>query len=257
MEALTSETTVLDVKSLAVHYGETPALKNVNVSFARNSLHSIIGPSGCGKSTFVRCFNRMHELQGEAKVTGEILLDGDNILVQDPFSVRLRIGMVFQRPNPFPSLSIYDNVLSGFLVNGLRPKKDESDEIVEKALKKAALWEEVKGILKKRSMFLSGGQQQRLCIARALAVEPEVLLLDEPTSALDPISTGSVEELMLELKKSVSIVLVTHNLSQAGRVSDYAAFFLLGELVEYGKADSFFINPKDPRTEAYLAGRFG
>ncbi len=257
MEALAAEKPILDVRSLNVVYGETPALKEINISFARNSLHSIIGPSGCGKSTFVRCFNRMHELQGEAKVTGQILLDGDDILTDDPFSVRLRIGMVFQRPNPFPSLSIADNVLSGFLINGIRPKKDEADAIVETALRKASLWDEVKDKLKKRSMFLSGGQQQRLCIARALAVEPEVLLLDEPTSALDPISTGSIEELMLELKKSVTIVLVTHNLSQAGRVSDYAAFFLLGELIEYGSGSTFFINPKDSRTDAYLAGRFG
>jgi len=257
METLKQSDNALEIKGLKVHYGTSLALKGIDVSLGRNQLHSIIGPSGCGKSTFVRCFNRMHELQNDIKVEGEILLNGDNILAQDPFQVRLRLGMVFQRPNPFPSLSIYDNVLSGFLIHGVRPHRRESDAIVETALRKAALWEEVKDKLKKRSLFLSGGQQQRLCIARALAVEPEVLLLDEPTSALDPISTAAIEELMVELKKSVTIVLVTHNLSQAGRVSDYAAFFLTGELVEYGKADTFFISPKDPRTDAYLAGRFG
>lgn len=248
---------VLDVRSLNVRYGESLALNDVNVAYQRNLIHSIIGPSGCGKSTFLRCFNRMHELKGEAGISGQILLDGEDILVQDPFSVRLRIGMVFQRPNPFPSMSIYENVLAGFLVHGLRPHRQEADAIVEKALQKAALWNEVKDKLRKRSMYLSGGQQQRLCIARALAVEPEVLLLDEPTSALDPISTGSIEELMMELKKSVTIVLVTHNLSQAGRVSDDVTFFLRGELVEFGVAGNFFMNPGDPRTEGYLTGRFG
>jgi phosphate transport system ATP-binding protein len=247
----------LEVRSLQVNYGQQNALKNINISFERNSLHSIIGPSGCGKSTLIRCFNRMHELSSDAKVTGEILLDKENIFLQDPFEVRLKMGMVFQRPNPFPSLSIYDNVLSGFLIHGYHPRKAEADEIVETALKKAALWTEVKNKLKKRSLFLSGGQQQRLCIARALAVEPEVLLLDEPTSALDPISTGYIEELMTELKKNVTILLVTHNLSQAARVSDTTAFFLLGELIEHAPGSKFFLNPKDHRSEAYIAGRFG
>lgn len=257
METLNLEQAVLQVESLNVRYGEVPALKDINLSLARNKLHSIIGPSGCGKSTFIRCFNRMHELENEAVITGKILLDGEDILVQDPFAVRLKIGMVFQRPNPFPSLSIRDNVLSGFLINGVRLKRDEADEIVESALKKAALWTEVKDKLKKRGMFLSGGQQQRLCIARALAVEPEVLLLDEPTSALDPISTGAIEELMFELKNMVSIVLVTHNIAQAARVSDFLAFFLLGEMVEYGPAGDLFMNPKDQRTISYVSGRFG
>jgi len=257
METLNQDSPVLEIRSLSVRYGASPALKNVNLALERNKLHSIIGPSGCGKSTFVRCFNRMHELQADIHVSGEILLNGEDLLVQDPFAVRLKMGMVFQRPNPFPSLSIADNVLSGFLIHGIRPKRNEAAAIVETALRKAALWDEVKDKLKKRSLYLSGGQQQRLCIARALAVEPEVLLLDEPTSALDPISTGAIEELMLELKQSVTIVLVTHNLSQAGRVSDNAAFFLLGELVEFGDAGEFFINPADPRTEAYLTGKFG
>jgi phosphate transport system ATP-binding protein len=257
METLNPEVPFLDIRSLGVDYGGTPALREISVGFASQKIHSIIGPSGCGKSTFLRCFNRMHELQAGIRVTGEIRLHGENLLVKDPFAVRLQVGMVFQRPNPFPSMTIRDNVLSGFLIHGVRPSKDEGDALVETALRKASLWTEVKDKLRKRSQFLSGGQQQRLCIARALAVEPEVLLLDEPTSALDPISTGAIEELMMELKASVTVILVTHNLSQAGRVSDTAAFFLSGELVEHGLADQFFINPRDPRTESYLSGRFG
>ena len=257
METLTTPAPALDVRHLQLWYGETPALRDINLSFSKHRIHSIIGPSGCGKSTFLRCFNRMHELQTGISVSGKILLQGEDLLVQDPFAVRLKVGMVFQRPNPFPSMSIRDNVLSGFLVHGVRPAKDEAEAFVDTALRKASLWDEVKDKLRKRSQFLSGGQQQRLCIARALAVEPEVLLLDEPTSALDPISTGAIEELMMQLKDSVTVVLVTHNLSQAGRVSDTASFFLLGELVEHGSADRFFINPQDSRTESYLSGRFG
>lgn len=248
---------ILEIRDLNVFYGESQVLKNVQMDVARHQIHSIIGPSGCGKSTFLRCFNRMHEIHGEGRIQGKILLDGTDLLAADPFAVRLRVGMVFQRPNPFPTLSIYDNVLAGFRIQGVRLARGEADEIVEQALSRATLWNEVKDKLKKRSLFLSGGQQQRLCIARALAVDPEVLLLDEPTSALDPISTGAIEELMMGLKDSVSIVLVTHNLHQAGRVSDVISFFLLGENIETGPAGDFFLNPRDPRTEAYLTGRFG
>lgn len=257
MEALKQSDSVLEIKGLKVEYGSTLALKGIDLSLERNKLHSIIGPSGCGKSTFVRCFNRMHELQNDIRVTGEILLNGANILVEDPFQVRLKMGMVFQRPNPFPSLSIYDNVLSGFLIHGVRPTRKESDAIVETALRKAALWDEVKDKLKKRSLYLSGGQQQRLCIARTIAVNPEVILMDEPTSALDPIASAKIEDLIDELRRNYAIAIVTHNMQQAARVSQRTAYFHLGDLVEVGSTNLVFTNPQQKLTEDYITGRFG
>ncbi len=215
-----------------------------------------MGPSGCGKTTFIRCLNRLHELTPGAKITGRVFLREEDILQLDPILVRRRVGMVFQRPNPFPTMTIYENVLAGFKLLGIRLKKKEADRIVEEALRKAALWDEVKDVLHRRGTFLSGGQQQRLCIARALAVNPEVLLMDEPTSALDPKATLQIENLIVELKRTVSIVIVTHNMPQAGRISDYTAFFYLGELIEFGPTAEVFTNPKDPRTEEYLTGKF-
>jgi len=215
-----------------------------------------MGPSGCGKTTFLRCINRMHELIPGATAKGKMLLHEEDIYKIIPIMVRLKIGMVFQRPNPFPNLSIYDNVIAGYKLNGTRISKREKDIIVESSLSKAALWNEVKDTLHKKGSFLSGGQQQRLCIARAIAMEPEVLLLDEPTSALDPISTASIEGLLSELKKNFTIVIVTHNMQQAARISDKTAFFYMGELVEYENTRMMFTDPKDPRTQNYITGRF-
>jgi phosphate transport system ATP-binding protein len=215
-----------------------------------------MGPSGCGKTTYLRCINRMHELIPGASVQGKMMLHDDDIYSINPILVRLKIGMVFQRPNPFPNLSIYDNVIAGYKLNGMKMSKAERDNIVQSSLEKSALWNEVKDNLHKKGTFLSGGQQQRLCIARAIAMEPEVLLMDEPTSALDPISTSSIEELMHELKKTLSVIIVTHNMQQAARVSDKTAFFFLGELVEFDNTREMFINPKDSRTQNYITGRF-
>jgi phosphate transport system ATP-binding protein len=248
---------VMAVMHLNVWYGENKALSDINVSFYKNRVHAVMGPSGCGKTTLIRCLNRMHELTPNTKVTGEIILNGENIFLTNPIIVRRNTGMVFQRPNPFPTMSIYDNVVAGFKLSGIRLKKEETDGIVEGSLRRAALWDEVKDKLHKRGTFLSGGQQQRLCIARALAMDPAVLLLDEPTSALDPRATSHIEELIVELKKNVSIVLVTHNIAQAARVSDYTAFMYLGELIEYGTSEKLFTVPKDKRTEEYLSGKFG
>ena len=248
---------VLKVDNLNVYYGDNQALMNVNIEFYQNKVHAVMGPSGCGKSTMIRCFNRLHELTPGTKVTGKIFLNGEDLLAMDPILVRRRTGMVFQRPNPFPTMSIYDNVIAGYKLNGIRMKKSEQDKIVQESLEKSALWKEVKDKLHKRGTFLSGGQQQRLCIARALAMDPEVLLLDEPTSALDPKATSHIEELIVELKKNVSIILVTHNIAQAGRVSDFTAFMYLGVLVEYGTTEKMFTVPNDKRTEEYLAGKFG
>ena len=216
-----------------------------------------MGPSGCGKSTLLRAINRMHELYPDIRISGEILMDNRNILKMNPMEVRRMAGMVFQRPNPFPTMSIFDNVIAGYKLNGIRLKKKEKEEIVETCLTNVGLWNEVKDALFKKGTFLSGGQQQRLCIARALALKPEVLLMDEPTSALDPISTLKIEELAASLKKDYTIVIVTHNMQQAVRISDYTAFFLLGELVEFGGTEQIFSQPLDKRTEDYITGRFG
>ena len=216
-----------------------------------------MGPSGCGKTTLIRCINRMHELIPGANVSGKILLDDENVFDMDPIIVRRKIGMVFQRPNPFPTMSIYDNVIAGYNLNGIRISKGDKDRIVEESLKKAALWDEVKDALHRKGTFLSGGQQQRLCIARALAMDPEIILLDEPTSALDPKSTAHIEELVVHLKNTVTIIQVTHNIPQAARISDFTAFIYLGELVEFGPTEKLFTVPKDKRTEEYLTGKFG
>jgi len=251
------ESTILKTENLSAYYGEVKVLKSISLSFAENKVTAILGPSGCGKSTFIRCLNRMHELVDGAKVEGRVLLRGQDVYSMESTIVRRKIGMVFQKPNPFPTMSIYDNVIAGYKLNGIKLKKTEADEIVEGSLKKAALWDEVKNYLHKKGTFLSGGQQQRLCIARALAMKPEVLLLDEPTSALDPKATAKIEELMEELKKTVTIVLVTHNIGQASRISDYTAFLYLGELVEFGPTQKVFTVPRDKRTEEYLIGKFG
>ena len=236
---------------------ETIALNNVSLEVKDGEFVAIMGPSGCGKSTLLRAVNRMHELYKNIRVTGEILLNGENVLQMQPMEERRRIGMVFQRPNPFPTMNIYDNVLAGYLLNGIRLSKSEKDEIVERNLRSVALWDEVKDSLTKRGTFLSGGQQQRLCIARSLALKPDVLLMDEPTSALDPIATKYIEELMDGLKKDVTILIVTHNMSQAMRISDYSMFMYMGELIEYDRTDKMFDNPTDERTRAYLTGKMG
>jgi phosphate transport system ATP-binding protein len=249
---------MIEAKNLNLWYGDFHAIKDINMTIEKNKVTAFIGPSGCGKSTFLRAINRMHEVIEGAKVEGEILLEGQNIYSsdRDPVTVRQQVGMVFQKPNPFPTMSIYDNVAAGLRINGFRNKK-KLDEIVERCLTQAGLWDEVKDRLDKNAMGLSGGQQQRLCIARTLAVEPEVVLMDEPTSALDPISTQKVEELLFELKKKYTIIIVTHNMQQAARVSDHTAFFLLGEMIEFDQTETIFTNPQDKRTEDYITGRFG
>lgn len=246
------------VSNLSAYFGNTRALKDINIAIREKIVTAIIGPSGCGKSTFIRCINRLHEVVPNTKVSGKVLLDGKDIYSADvdPIEIRRKVGMVFQKPNPFPVLSIYDNVAAGLKLNGIK-KKDYLDEIVEESLRRAALWDEVKDKINASGVSLSGGQQQRLCIARCLAVKPEVLLFDEPCASLDPISTSKIEELILELKKYYTIVIVTHNMQQAGRVSDYTAFFLLGELIEFGKTQDIFTAPKDKKTEDYITGRFG
>jgi phosphate transport system ATP-binding protein len=247
----------INVRDLKAWFGATEALHGINMSMGANGVTAIIGPSGCGKSTFVRCLNRMHETIPGATMKGEVTVGDVSILEQSAVDVRRRIGMVFQKPNPFPTMSIYDNVAAGLRLNGVR-NRSKMDEIVERSLRHSALWEEVKDTLKKKSgASLSGGQQQRLCIARALAVEPEVLLMDEPASALDPISTGKIEELIDELKKDYTIVIVTHNMQQAARVAGHTGFFLMGNLIEFDKTEKIFTNPSDKRTEDYITGRFG
>ena len=243
----------MQVSNLNFYYGKTQSLFNVNVRIATNQVTALIGPSGCGKSTLLRTLNRMHETLSDTRLTGEITLDGEDILKQDVTRLRRRVGMLFQRPNPFPK-SIYDNVAYGPRING---HKGSLDDAVEHSLRRAALWEEVKDRLNRSAYGLSGGQQQRLCIARALGVDPEVLLLDEPCSALDPISTAKIEELLIQLKENCTIVIVTHNMQQAARVSDSTAFMLTGELVEFSPTPQLFTTPTDPRTEAYITGRFG
>jgi phosphate transport system ATP-binding protein len=246
------------VEDLSVYYGKVQAVKHVTMSIGTQKVTALIGPSGCGKSTFIRCLNRMHELTPGARVEGTVLLDDQNLYgsAVDPVDVRRRVGMVFQKPNPFPNMSVRDNVIAGFKLSGIRDRKI-LDEVVEKSLRGAALWDEVKDNLQKSGASLSGGQQQRLCIARALAVSPEVLLMDEPCSALDPIATAKIEELIHELKEQVTIVIVTHNMQQAARVSDFTSFFYLGELVEFGETGKLFTAPEKRQTEDYITGRFG
>ena len=247
----------IDVSNMDLYYGDFHALKNINLSIDANEVTAFIGPSGCGKSTLLKSINRMNDLVPGCRTTGEMLLDGENIYggKMDVNGLRKRVGMVFQKPNPFP-MSIYDNIAYGPRTHGVRSKA-KLDDIVEQSLRQAAIWDEVKDRLKKSALGMSGGQQQRLCIARALAVQPEVLLMDEPTSALDPISTSKIEDLAVELKKDYTIVMVTHNMQQAARISDKTAFFLLGEVVEYGETEQIFSMPKDKRTEDYITGRFG
>ena len=248
---------IISVKDMCLWYGDHQALKDVSIEIPEKSITAFIGPSGCGKSTFLKTLNRMNDLIPGVKITGDIRYEGTDIFSKevDVNQLRKEIGMVFQKPNPFP-MSIYDNIAYGPRTHGITSKV-QLDEIVERALRDAAIWDEVKDRLKKNALGMSGGQQQRLCIARALAVQPKILLMDEPTSALDPISTSRIEELVMELKEQYTIVMVTHNMQQAVRVSDYTAFFLLGELVEFGKTDEIFSQPKDQRTEDYITGRFG
>jgi phosphate transport system ATP-binding protein len=247
----------ISVKNMDLYYGDFHALKNINMEIESNEITAFIGPSGCGKSTLLKSLNRMNDLVEGCKITGDILLDGKDIYASnfDINLLRKRVGMVFQKPNPFP-MSIYDNIAYGPRTHGIK-SKSKLDDIVEKSLRNAAIWNEVKNDLKKNALRISGGQQQRICIARALAVDPEVLLMDEPTSALDPISTAKIEDLVHELKKDYTIVMVTHNMQQATRVSDKTAFFLTGEVVEFGKTEDIFSVPKDKRTEYYITGRFG
>lgn len=247
---------IISTKNLNLYYGNNHALKNINIEIDKKSVTALIGPSGCGKSTFLRTLNRMNDLIDSVRIEGDVFFDGKNVYTDlNEIELRKRVGMVFQKPNPFP-MSIYDNIAYGPRIHGIKDKK-RLDEIVEKSLQGAALWNEVKDRLKKSAMGLSGGQQQRLCIARTIAIEPEVILMDEPTSALDPISTSKVEELMDVLKDKYTIVIVTHNMQQAGRISDKTAFFLNGEIVEYDKTEDMFHTPQDKRTEDYITGRFG
>jgi phosphate transport system ATP-binding protein len=247
---------IIEAKNLNLYYGTVHALKSINLNINNNAVTALIGPSGCGKSTFLRTLNRMNDLIDNVRIEGEVIYEGRNIYNNyDVIELRKKVGMVFQRPNPFP-MSIYDNIAYGPRIHGIT-NKGRLDEIVEKSLRGAALWDEVKDRLKKNGLGLSGGQQQRLCIARVLAVEPHVILMDEPTSALDPISTGKVEELMDELKKNYTVIIVTHNMQQAGRIADNTAFFFSGEVVEYNKTDDIFYRPRDKRTEDYITGRFG
>ena len=250
------ESTIVKAVNYNSYFGTNHVVKNVNIEIPKNSVVAVMGPSGCGKTTFLRGINRMHELIAGATSNGQIYLNDEDVYEMHPIFVRLKIGMVFQRPNPFPNLSIYDNVIAGYKLNGIKLPKAEKDKIVEHSLTSVALWNEVKDSLTKKGSFLSGGQQQRLCIARAVAMEPEVLLFDEPTSALDPISTSTVEELFHELKKNYTLIIVTHNMQQAARVSDKTAFFYMGELVEYDNTKQMFTNPTDLRTQNYITGRF-
>ncbi len=246
----------MSVAKLSAFYGKKKAVSDVSLSFRENSVTAIIGPSGCGKSTLIRCLNRMHEVSPGGRVEGQVLLDGEDIYTQDPVTVRRRIGMVFQKPNPFPTMSVYDNVAAGLRLNGVR-KREVLDAAVLRSLKQAALWDEVKESVHGSGNRLSGGQQQRLCIARALAIEPEVILMDEPCSALDPIATAKIEDLIFDLQKSYTVVIVTHNMQQAARVAEYTAFMYLGELIEYDRTKKIFEQPAQKLTENYITGRFG
>lgn len=248
----------LETRGLKASFGRSQVLKGIDLKFRERGITAIMGPSGCGKTTFIRCLNRLHELTPGAKVEGQVVLDGTNIYSPkiNPVAIRRKIGMVFQKPNPFPTMSVYDNVAAGLKLNGMRDRK-VLDNVVERSLRLAFLWDEVKDELKKSGTSLSGGQQQRLCIARALAVEPEIILMDEPCSALDPTATAKIEEAMAELKKDYTIIIVTHNMQQAARVADNTAFFYLGELVEYGDTAELFERPKKELTERYITGKFG
>jgi len=249
--------TVLTTNNFSAYFGQNEVLKNVNLEIPEKTVVSIMGPSGCGKTTYIRCINRMHELNPDAAVDGKIYLYNQDVYQLNPILLRKKIGMVFQRPNPFPTMNIYDNVISGYKLNGLKMSKSEKDDIVEESLKRAALWNEVKDLLHNRPTTLSGGQQQRLCLARAVAMKPNILLLDEPTSDLDPISTSEIEDLITELKAKYTILMVTHNMHQASRISDRTAFFYMGELVESGETKEIFTNPQEKRTQNYITGRFG
>ncbi len=253
----TSEQAILEVEKFNASFGPHQVLKDVNITINRNHVVAVIGPSGCGKTTFMRCINRMHELTPGATINGTMIYNGLDVYKMNPVVLRSHIGMVFQRPNPFPSMSTYENVIAGYIFNEIKLTKAEKDEVVETSLKSANLWDEVKYILHQKATRLSGGQQQRLCIARALAMKPKMLLLDEPTAALDPVSTLKIEELLFELKQTYTIVIVTHNMQQARRVSDKTAFFYIGEIVEYDDTKNLFTNPKNERTQNYITGRFG
>jgi phosphate transport system ATP-binding protein len=248
---------ILRTENLSAFFGKEEVIKKVSVSFERNKVTAIMGPSGCGKTTLIRTINRMHELTAGATISGKIYLNDEDISSMNPILVRRKIGMVFQRPNPFPTMSIFENVIAGYKLNSISLSRDEQNSIVEDSLNKAALWGEVKDILHRKGTFLSGGQQQRLCIARALAMKPDLILLDEPTSALDPKATASIEELIISLKDTVTILIVTHNTAQAARVSDFTAFMYLGELIEYGTTTKMFTVPDNKKTEEYLTGKFG
>jgi phosphate transport system ATP-binding protein len=250
---------ILEAENLSAWYGNALCLKDISISIQTKTITAIIGPSGCGKSTFIRCLNRMHEVSHGGRVAGRVLLDGKDIYARDvdPVIIRRRIGMVFQKPSPFPTMSVFDNVAAGLRLTQLWSRRGDLEEVVERSLRNAALWDEVKDKLNQSGASLSGGQQQRLCIARAIAVEPEIILLDEPCSSLDPASTLKIEELMQDLTKNYTIIIVTHNMQQAARVSEWTSFFLLGEMIEYGKTVDIFSRPKDKRTEDYITGRFG
>jgi len=251
------ENSILNVQHLNAYFGEAKILSDINIQIPKNQIVSFMGPSGCGKTTFLRCINRLHELTPGARTEGSIYLQEEDIYKLSLILLRRKIGMVFQRPNPFPTMSIFENVIAGYTLNGIKLSKPQKEEIVEDSLRKADLWKEVKDTLHKKGTFLSGGQQQRLCIARSLSMKPDVILFDEPTSSLDPISSNKIEELLLELKTDYTIIIVTHNLQQAARTSDYTAFFYLGELVEFNTTQVLFSNPLNKRTEDYISGRFG
>jgi len=251
------EDKILKIENFYAGYGKLEVLKNINIEIVRNKITAFMGPSGCGKTTLIRCINRMHELNKDAYYKGEIYLESESIFSMEPVILRRKVGMVFQKPNPFPHFTIYENILAGYIINGIKLKKEEKDRIVEENLKKVALWDEVKEKLYLRGTHLSGGQQQRLCMARTLALNPEILLLDEPTSSLDPKSTIEIERLLEKLKDNVTIIIVTHNISQASRIADYVAFIYLGELIEYGRAEKIFTSPENKTTEEYLSGKFG
>lgn len=251
------ESAVLKVRNFNAFFGDNQVLKNINLEIEKNNVWAIMGPSGCGKTTFIRCINRMHELAPNATAEGSMQLNGEEVYSMNPVLLRRKVGMVFQRPNPFPTMSIYDNVIAGYILNGIKLNKQQKDEIVETSLRRAALWMEVRSTLHKKGTFLSGGQQQRLCIARALSMNPEMLLLDEATSALDPVSTAKIEELIHELKQQYTILMVTHNMQQAARVSDKTAFFYLGELIEANNTKTIFTNPQHEKTQDYIRGHFG
>ena len=251
------ENSILNVNHLNAYFGDTKILSDINLEIPKNQIVAFMGPSGCGKTTFLRCINRLHELTPGARTEGDIYFFNDDIYKLNLILLRRKIGMVFQRPNPFPTMSIFENVISGYTLNGIKLSKQEKEEIVEDSLRKADLWKEVRDTLHKKGTFLSGGQQQRLCIARSLSMKPNILLFDEPTSSLDPISSNKIEQLLLELKADVTIIIVTHNLQQAARTSDFTAFFYIGELVEFNKTQVLFSNPARKQTEDYISGRFG